>query len=171
MRLGFITSDTRGHTDRVLAETADLLMLRGVRATGVVQTNVERPQRFHCDMDLRILPDGPVIGITQNLGANARGCRLDPGALEGAVADVSARLASGGVDLLILNKFGKHEAEGRGFRPVIAEALALGIPVILGLNALNREAFAEFAAGLGEELPPVPAAIADWCAGAVADAA
>ena len=28
-----------------------------------------------------------------------------------------------GADVLIVNKFGKHEAEGRGFRMVVAEAL------------------------------------------------
>ncbi|MDW4549064.1 DUF2478 domain-containing protein [Defluviimonas sp. D31] len=171
MRLAYITASEKGLTDRVLAEAADLLAKRGLRLTGVVQTNIQRPQRFHCDMDLRILPDGPTIGITQNLGANARGCRLDPGALEGAVADVSARLASGRADLLILNKFGKHEAEGRGFRPVIAEALAMELPVVLGVNALNLDAFATFSEGLGEELPADPAAILAWCSCAMAEAA
>lgn len=171
MRLGYITSTERGLPDRVLAEAADRLMRRGLKLAGVVQTNVERPQRFHCDMDLRILPDGPVIGITQDLGVNARGCRLDPGALEGAVADVSARLASGRADLLILNKFGKHEAEGRGFRPVIAEALALGLPVILGVNGLNLAAFHAFTGGIAEELPADAGRIADWCTLSLADVA
>ncbi len=170
MRLAYITAADKGLTDRVLAGAADLLARRGFRLTGVVQTNIERPQRFHCDMDLRILPNGPTIGITQNLGQNARGCRLDPGALESAVADVSARLSSG-ADLLILNKFGKHEAEGRGFRPVIAEALAMGLPVILGVNALNLDAFQTFTEGLAEELPADPVAVADWCAMSLAEAA
>ncbi len=171
MRLGYISAAERGLTDRVLAEAAALLAKRGLRLAGVVHTNIQRPQRFHCDMDLRILPDGPVIGITQNLGANARGCRLDPGALEGAVADVAARLAAGSADMLILNKFGKHEAEGRGFRPVIAEALAMGLPVVLGVNALNLDAFATFSEGFGEELAPDPEAILAWCTGALAEAA
>ncbi|OYX41408.1 MAG: 3-dehydroquinate dehydratase [Rhodobacterales bacterium 32-67-9] len=164
MRLGYITSTERGLTDRVLADAATQLARQGYSLAGVVQTNVARPQRFHCDMDLRLLPDGPEIGITQNLGANARGCRLDPGALEAAVANVSARLATGRADLLLLNKFGKHEAEGRGFRPVIAEALALGLPVILGVNGLNLAAFHAFTGGLAEELPADAGRIAGWCA-------
>lgn len=170
MRLGYITSTERGLTDRVLADAADRLMRQGLRLAGVVQTNVARPQRFHCDMDLCLLPDGPVIGITQDLGTNARSCRLDPGALEAAVADVSARLAAGRADLLILNKFGKHEAEGRGFRPVIAEALALGLPVVLGVNGLNLAAFHAFTGGLAEALPADAARIADWCALSLAGA-
>lgn len=170
MRLAYVTSDTRGLTDRVLGDAARLISQIGLRPAGVVQTNTERPQRFHCDMDLHILPDGPVVNITQDLGANARGCHLDTGALEGAVAQVSARLATG-ADLLILNKFGKHEADGRGFRTVIADALALGIPVVLGVNGLNRDAFLTFSEGLAEKLPADPVAIADWCATSVADAA
>ena len=65
-------------------------------------------------------------------------------------------------DLLIINKFGKHEAEGRGFRPLIAEALARDIPVLLGVNALNLDAFEGFSCGLAEELSADATAIATW---------
>lgn len=57
-------------------------------------------------------------------------------------------------DLVILNKFGKQEAEGRGFREALAGAVAEGIPVLVGLNALNKAAFETFAAGLPTECPP-----------------
>lgn len=53
-------------------------------------------------------------------------------------------------------------AEGRGFRDVIAEALAMGVPVLVGLNALNRPAFETFAEGLAIQLPPEPAALMAW---------
>merc|ERR1711969_292785 len=112
-------------------------------------------------MAVRVLPDGPVLRISQDLGPQARGCRLDPAALETAVGLVSASLSSG-ADLLIVNKFGKHEAEGRGFRDVIAEAVAMDIPVLVGLNALNRPAFEDFAEGLATRLPPEPAALMAW---------
>ena len=67
-----------------------------------------------------------------------------------------------GSDLLIVNKFGKHEAQGRGFRTVIAEALSKGIPVLVGINALNLSAFEEFAEGLATRLPPEPTALESW---------
>ena len=110
---------------------------------------------------MRVLPDGAVLRISQDLGPQARGCRLDPAALETAVAMVAASLSSG-ADLLIVNKFGKHEAEGRGFRSVIAEAVAMDIPVLVGLNALNRPAFETFAEGLAIQLPPEPEALMAW---------
>jgi glycosyltransferase involved in cell wall biosynthesis len=72
--------------------------------------------------------------------------------------------------VLIVNKFGKHEAEGRGFRAVIAEALALGMPVIVGVNGLNLAGFEEFTSGLATRLPPDCEALAAWVSQAIAPA-
>jgi hypothetical protein len=60
---------------------------------------------------VRVLPEGAILRISQVLGPQARGCRLVPAALETAVVLVVAGLSCG-ADLLIVNKFGKHEAEG-----------------------------------------------------------
>ncbi len=161
MKLAFTMAPSRGDTDLILAELAGELETRGIRCCGVVQINTEREKNGHCDMDVRVLPDGPVLRISQNLGANARGCRLDPSVLETAVAQVAGGLNSN-TDLLIINKFGKHEAEGRGFRDVIAEALAMDIPVIVGLNAMNKEAFEAFTGGIAVELSPERGALSAW---------
>ncbi len=162
MRIASVTSSERGQVDKVLATVAAALMAEGLRVAGVVQTNIDRPGSNHCDMDVMVLPEGPVIRINQELGESARGCRLDPGALETAVANVEAGF-SGETDILIINKFGKHEGEGRGFRALIAEALSRGIPVLTGVNMLNRDAFATFADGLAQPLSAEPAAILAWC--------
>jgi nucleoside-triphosphatase THEP1 len=154
-------SPGRGDTDLVLQRLATELAARGVRCCGTVQINSERADAGPCDMDVRVLPDGAVLRISQDLGPQARGCRLDPAALETAVGLVAAKLSSG-ADLLIINKFGKHEAEGRGFRDVIAEALGMDIPVLVGLNALNRQAFELFAGGLAVQLPPQTNALVAW---------
>jgi ABC-type sugar transport system substrate-binding protein len=102
-----------------------------------------------------------VIRINQVLGEESRGCRLNPAALEEAVALVETALERS-PDLLIINKFGKHEAEGRGFRPLIAEALARDIPVLLGVNALNSQAFEEFSGGYAEEIVANAEDLAAW---------
>ena len=161
MKLAYTMAPGRGDTDLVLERLAADLAARGLRCRGTVQINSERADAGPCDMDVRVLPDGPVLRISQDLGPQARGCRLDPTALETAVGLVAASLTSG-ADLLIVNKFGKHEADGRGFRDVIAEAVAMDIPVLVGINALNRPAFERFAEGLALRLPSDPAALTAW---------
>ncbi|WP_104071947.1 DUF2478 domain-containing protein [Albidovulum inexpectatum] len=161
MRIAFTMAPGRGDTDLLLERLARTLIGRGARLAGVVQTNTECANQGLCDMDVRVLPDGPVIRISQSLGAGARGCRLNPEALEEAVGHVAAQMEAG-ADLLIVNKFGRHEAEGRGFRPLIAEALAREIPVLVGLNRLNAEAFHEFVDGMALELEPKLDALLCW---------
>ncbi|PIE09251.1 MAG: 3-dehydroquinate dehydratase [Rhodobacterales bacterium] len=153
----------KGDMDLLLERFADSLLARGIAVRGLVQTNSARKDGLPCDMDVRVLPEGPTLRISQTLGTGARGCRLDSGALEEAVARVGASLS--GAQLLIVNKFGKRESEGGGFRPVIAEALAQGIPVLCGTNELNRPAFDSFASGMASDLPPSIEAFEAWFAG------
>lgn len=161
MPLAYTMAPGRGDTDLILQGLARDLAVRGLRCSGTVQINSARAGRGPCDMDVQVLPDGPVLRISQDLGPSARGCRLDPEALETAVGLVAADLATG-PDALIINKFGKHEAEGRGFRDAIAEAVAMDIPVVVGVNALNLPAFKAFAGDLAVELRPEPATLAAW---------
>lgn len=160
--LGFVTiQNNAGGADRLLADTADTLIAQGLRLAGAVQHNLDRGAGQDCDMDLRILGDpAPPIRISQNLGTCAEGCRLDTGALAQAVARSEAVLAQG-ADLVIVNKFGKQECYGRGFREFIAQALASGIPVLLSVPAEQLQGFHDFA---GELAQPVTAdqALA-WC--------
>lgn len=175
MMLAYTMAPGRGDTDLILEGLAADLSARGLRCCGTVQINTARGAQGRadagpCDMDVRVLPDGPVLRISQDLGPSARGCRLDPAALETAVGLVAARLSSG-ADLLIINKFGKHEAEGRGFRDVIAEAVAMEVPVLVGLNALNHEAFDAFAGGMAVRIAPQRAALRAWVDGLATPAA
>ncbi len=170
MRIGYVTAGGRGDGDRLLGNLAAELAGRGVRLAGVVQQNTERDDDCGCDMDVRVLPDGPLLRISQSLGPGSSGCRLDAGALEEAVGLVSASLAEG-ADLLMVNKFGKHEADGRGFRDLIGEAVAGGMPVIVGVGASNMAAFLEFAGDFAEPVTPEPAAMQAWALGVLAQAA
>ena len=111
-------------------------------------------------MLLQVLPDGPVIRINQNLGHGARGCRLDGGALEQALTEVTSRTS--GAQLLVVNKFGKLEASGRGYVPLIVQALDRGLPVLIGVSVLNLPDLQAFAGDLMRELPDTPEAILAW---------
>lgn len=161
MNIAYLTTVGKVDIDHLLARLAGHLESAGVRVCGTVQANTPRAKDCRCDVDLRVLPEGPVIRISQDLGPSARGCRLDAAALETTVGIVEDRLACG-ADILIVNRFGKQEAEGRGFRSSIAMALSHDIPVLAGLSQLNLEAFLEFTDGLAQELPAEIGALAGW---------
>lgn len=167
MKLGYVTMTGRGRTDALLAAVVARLEAREFALAGTVQTNLERPGRDHCDMDLRLMPHGPTVRISLDRGPEARGCRLDAGVLEEAVHWLSDKLD--GAEMLVVNKFGKQEAEGRGLAPLIAEALERDMPVLVGVNGLNLAPFEHFAAGLAQMLPPEEEAVAAWCLAAMAD--
>jgi hypothetical protein len=150
--LGFVTGGERGQADLVLAEVAAQLQAAGVALAGVVQVNEEFDPERPCHMDLHILNGVEVVRISQNLGSLAKGCRLDPAGLVQAVGLVEQALAAGPA-LLIVNKFGRQEAEGHGFRPLIGQALAAGIPVLTSVNAGYQAAFDAFSDGMGVALP------------------
>jgi len=164
--LGYVTSEGRGAADRLLAEAAHRLLDEGWPLAGVIQENIENPSRGRCDMVLQVLATDRMVRISQDLGPMARGCRLDTAGLEQAVCLVE-RALDARPRLVIVNKFGKQEIEGRGFRPVIGRALAEDIPVLVAVNAANLEAFQAFAEGLGEADAPSLDGILRWAHDAV----
>jgi hypothetical protein len=162
MRLACTTTTARAALDPLLHDVAFAAMAHGLHVAGVVQINSETGGGRRCDMDALVLPAGPRFRISQSLGRESRGCRLDPEGLERAVAAAEAELR-GGADLLIVNKFGKQEAAGRGFRPVIADALERGAAVLVGVSELNLPALEAFVGEPPERLRPDLAALLAWC--------
>jgi nucleoside-triphosphatase THEP1 len=158
-----VAAKGRGAVDLLFQEVAARLAAEGWRLAGAVQVNCGRDDVEHCDMDIRVLPEGGIYRISQQLGRGSSGCRLNPDALERAVAEATGLWER--PDLLIVNKFGKMEGEGRGFRDLIARAVAEGVPVLIGVNGLNRDALEAF---LGSPAPLVAAevgAVLAWAAG------
>lgn len=160
MRIAYTMAPGRGDTDLLLLGIAETLASNGYRTCGTVQINTER-DGGPCDMDVKVLPNGPTLQISQDLGKASKGCRLNPNALETAVGLVASQLETG-ADVLIINKFGKHEADGRGFRTVIAEAISRGIPVLVGVNRLNFDAFRGFVGVEALKLEPCEREILEW---------
>ncbi len=159
--LAFVRYDTIADGDHTLARCARNLQAAGYRVSGVVQNNRRRPGRRARDMFLENLTTGENVRISADRGNGARGCRLDHAALAQATlwAEQALTLRP---QLLILNKFGKEEASGRGFFPVMAEALALDIPVLSGVSALNFAAAQAITGGAAVQIEPSEDAIEFW---------
>jgi len=160
--LAYVIGDARGAMDQLLARAAAAFSAQDVPLAGVVQVNTDTESTVRCDMDLQVLGRAETVRISQRLGNAAQGCRLDPAGLESAAGLVEATLDD--ASLLIVNKFGKAEGEGRGFRPVIARALGQGVPVLIGVSRDNLPAFHAFCEGLGDEVGADLPAILGWFA-------
>ncbi|MFK5979185.1 MAG: DUF2478 domain-containing protein [Rhizobiaceae bacterium] len=162
MKIACVSSTEPGGIDRLLSDVADQLQAVDASLVGIVKaTNYTSSFENRCDMKVRVLPEGPVIKITQDLGKGSDACRLDPGAIANAVLCVEAS-SFDQADLFILNKFGPEEAAGRGFCNVIGTALEQGLPVLVGVGAANKLAFDTFAGDLAVTLPDDAKAILDW---------
>ena len=164
--LAAVVCDNGRERDALLSQVADALTAEGCSLGGAVQSNVDRPGRRKCDMYLRDLASGEKVLISLDRGNEAQGCRLDSDAFARVSLWVEQALAAG-IDLLVINKFGKEETEGRGLRSLIADALIAGIPVILGVCSLNLPDLEAFAGETVQRLPPQSEAILAWCRTAI----
>lgn len=162
MHLAFIHARNPGSVDQTLNAVVSRLSGRGLCLLGVTQEPIHDGERHRCDMDLIEIANGARLSISQNLGAGSTGCRLDPCAVEAVAGRVMAAVDRARADLLVVNRFGKLEAMGRGFHPVIVAALERGVPVVVGVNDLNRPAFDAFAEGLAVELPDEAEPVLKW---------
>ncbi len=167
MQLAAILHDGDQLGDNAMSNIAGRLQDAGHRVGGVVQSNTLRPGLFHCDMELRELTSGRIFPISQNLGNKSSGCRLDSAALEHVVGLVEAAVRTG-LDILILNKFGKQEAEGKGLRNAIVLAADAGIPVLVGLNRGNCDTWIEFCGDEGRLFDINSPKVEQWLASVLA---
>jgi nucleoside-triphosphatase THEP1 len=136
---------------------------RALKLAGVLQHPACEDFSHRCDVILEDLVSGERTELFERRGRGATGCRLDIAAL----TDVTARLEralQNEPDLLVLNKFGKVEAEGGGLVDPIAAAIDRGTPVIIGVPARNLGAWRAFAGDLAAEFTTEFGAIADWLA-------
>lgn len=154
------------HIDDLLESVARAVGARGFRVAGYLQR--ETPDGPGCCgvTYLEDLAGGARTRLSQPLGAGARGCRLDPQALAEAACRLEATIGPR-TDLVVLNRFGKAEADGHGFRDVIAAACELGVPVLTAVREPYRPVWNAFTDGLGALLSPEPAGGARWALDAV----
>ncbi len=135
---------------------------QGVRVCGYLQREVHDQSSCCAQTFLEGISTGEKIRISQPLGNGSTGCRLDPHAL----SELSGRLLSEletRPDFLIVNRFGRGEADGHGFRSGIEMAYSMGIPVLTAVRDEYLEDWRSFGAELATELPPLTEEALAWC--------
>lgn len=147
--------------DGLIEQFAASLIHRGWRVRGLVQETSGVGQL--CEITLVDLADGSRHPITQDLGSCSTACRLDPAAMTEAGA-AFRRIARDGADLVVFNRFGKQEADGRGFAAEMLAVMSCDIPVLTLVQGQHLDAWRQFTGGLSVELPAEQSALENWFA-------
>lgn len=137
----------------------NVLRAQGVRIDGLVNQCTD--DGHHVSEVIQAIGDASEYVILQCLGKESQGCKLNPAAL--AESSIVLRDAiDQRVDVLVINKFGVAEAEGRGLLDEYVRAIAEQIPVVSLVHRKYLPAWRDFAAELGEELPIDMDAVINW---------
>lgn len=150
--------------DALLCELALKLKGEGYNLAGSIQWNGPPAEGAMCDFDFEDLATGTRIGGCLPKSGRNQGCRLDAPRLEDAAGLTAASIVAD-VDLVIINRFGKEELSGRGFRQAFGSAVEQGLPVLTALNHAQRDSFGAFTGEAADNLTPDIATVEQWCRG------
>lgn len=137
------------------------LQKRGARVAGVVQSKGPTPGCSGPDVGLEAIGGLWNMPIMEYRGTQSQGCRLDYRAMSEATVWLENAMEQP-FDILVLNRFGRAESEGGGFRKILARCAELERPALVPVRADYIDAWCEFHGGMGDVLPPDHAAIIDW---------
>jgi hypothetical protein len=107
---------------------------------------------------------GERFQIFRDLGPGVTGCHLEGGGVLAASAAVQRDIAEG-CDLVVLSKFGKLEAAGRGLFDAFRAAQAARLPILTSVSTALDAAWARFAGSSFIMLPADIDAIEAWRGG------
>lgn len=133
--------------DAVLRKFAADLNARGVRVVGMVQAG----QCADSSLSAVLLHSGETLLLAQDFDPAAQGCRLDLARLQNAGVRIAEALTHG-ADLVIINRFGKRERDGKGLFHLIGRALDADIPVVIAVGNDHFADWIRFAGGMSVKL-------------------
>jgi hypothetical protein len=140
--------------DRLLREFVQDLTTCGYRVVGLLQTRLDDGGAA-----VTVLPTGETIALAQGRGPFST--RPVPCDLAEAAARIDV-LIQPGADLVIINRFGKLEAEGAGLVDEIARALGSDIPVLVAVPEFRFSDWLSFCRGMGVKLPCRRGSLQSW---------
>jgi hypothetical protein len=154
--LAALVYDRPDELDRLLREFVQDLMAREYRVVGLIQTRLGDGGAA-----VTVLPTGETIPLAPQRGTCPPSPRPDPCDLAKAAARIDALIPTG-ADLVIINRFGKLEAEGTGLVDEIARALSFDIPVLVAVPEFRFAEWLSFCKGMGVKLPCRDGSLQGW---------
>jgi hypothetical protein len=145
--------------DDLLRTFATDLVARGFKPVGLIQNgrNCHSAPAF----SVTALHSGENLQLIQERGKEARGCKLDVARLLDAGMRVAAAMDHG-ADILIINRFGKQEQDGKGLLFLIEKAMTLGIPVLIAVARARFDGWISFSSGMSVMLRPDRSSLERW---------
>jgi len=165
-RIGYIGFAPQQPVDALLSACVAELRAQGVRVTGVMQVLPAENAAYEGALNFRDVEDGAIIRFSQDLGEGATGCSLDPQALAEVAQKIGGALERK-PQLVVINRFGKAEADGHGLRSVVEQALLADIPLLVAVRDDFRPSWDAFHGGMAERLPCDKDAVLEWCEAAI----
>jgi hypothetical protein len=145
--------------DRLFIDFAEDLCRAGLHPIGIIQSgrNCRDPR-----LGVVMLPNRETVGLVPDMEIRADGdCRLDDGRLD-ELANRLAAAVDGDADVMLINRFGRAEAEGGGLIKVIGQALDADIPVLIAVPERRFSELVRFACGMNVRLPCRREALNRW---------
>ena len=146
-----------------LAGFAEELKTRGFRVGGLVQT-IERDAEGYKQSITGIdvgTGEATILARYQGDRRVDANCGFDVAALAAATRAVRGAMAND-ADLIVIEKFGRHEGEGGGLRDEILGALAAGIPTVTAVSSTVLGEWSAMLGGLDVYLPATRDALWKW---------
>lgn len=158
-----IIHDSAEIADQTLQPFIQYLQEQGQTVLGVVQAPEEVSFAYRTQMGIINLSNGVFTSIAQDLGAHNTSCCLDSEAISNASIILKQARALK-PDLIVVNRFGKLEAEGEGFADEMLEIMSTGMPMLTVVATRFLDPWREFTGGLATEITPDLDQIKDWYA-------
>lgn len=159
--IGAIVHQRAEAADEPLQAFIQYLQEQSKLVLGVVQAPEEVSFAFNSKMGITNLSNGEYISIAQDLGQHNTSCCLDSEAVSNA-SIILQQARDQNPDLIVVNRFGKLEAEGEGFADEMLEIMSQGLPMITVVSHQFLEAWQSFSGGLATELTPDLDALKQW---------
>lgn len=142
-RIGVVRGTSGAQVQDVLRSLVERWR-HSVRLAGLIAEDHGLADRACSAGFLRNIATGERFSIFHDLGPGSTECHLDgTGAL--TAAESVRRDIAAGCDLVLLSKFGKLEADGKGLFPAFSTAVDSGIPLLTSLSPAFEEAWMRLA--------------------------
>lgn len=159
--IGAIVHQSAEIADQQLQPFIQYLQEQGKKVLGVVQAPEEVSFAYRSKMGIINLSNGEFTSIAQDLGMHNTSCCLDSEAVSHA-SQILKLARTETPDLIVVNRFGKLEAEGDGFAEEMLEIMSLELPMLTVVATKFLTPWRTFTGSLGTELPPDLNDIKQW---------